>query len=67
MPWKVRCGTSKPARHKFFINSLFSTTHRIGYSPGNSLARATWVRGLQLETINHGIFLGKPDRTFDRD
>jgi hypothetical protein len=43
----------------FFLNIVFSTTHRARFSAGNSMAQVTQFCGLQLETVNHGILLGK--------
>ena len=59
MSRKVQRSLGRPTRLYFFLNTIFSTTHRAGFSAGNSMARVTWVCGLQLETVNHGILLGK--------
>jgi hypothetical protein len=58
MPRKVQQGTSRPTRFYFFLNNIFSTTHKARFSSGNSMAQVTRFYGLQLEMVNHGIFLG---------
>ena len=45
----------------FFLNSLLLTSHRIGHSAGDLMAQVTWLFGLRLETVDYGMFLGKPD------
>jgi hypothetical protein len=59
MSRKVQRGPGRSIRFYFFLNIVFSTTHRAGFGAGNSIARVTRFCGLQLETINHGILLGK--------
>jgi len=55
-----------PTRHSFLFNSLFSSSYRVGSSPGNPMARNVGFHDLQLETGNHGISLKEPDQAIAR-
>jgi hypothetical protein len=55
-----------PTRHSFLFNSLFASSYRVGFSPGNPMAWNVGFHGLQLEAGNYGISLEQPDQAVAR-